>query len=175
MEGYDLVHDLIEKAKREVPNADFFVGSITDRGLCDQSHSDYSFCIGVLSIFDAFEPIIDNLLHWTKPGGQIFLQGLFNRYPVDVNIKYNLSVDYGRNELEAGWNIFSKQSVSRWLESQPGVASFEFSDFQIHVDLEPQDDPARSWTFKDSHNRRIITNGLCIMQSHSILHIRKQS
>ena len=104
----------------------------------------------------------------------MFLHGLFNNYPIDVNIKYNLSADYGKNVLESGWNIFSKQSVSRWLESRPDVMSFEFSDFQIGVDLEPQDDPARSWTFKDENHKRLITNGLCIVQPHSLLHIHKK-
>ena len=173
IEGYDLLENLIEKARLEVPDVDFFVGSITDQSLCEKNHSNVTLCIGVLSIFDAFEPIISNLLHWTKPGGHVFLQGLFNDFPIDVNIKYNLSANYGNSELEAGWNFFSKESVARWLGTQSEVANFEFIDFQIELDLEPQSDPVRSWTIKDEHGRRILTNGLCIMQPHSILHIQK--
>ncbi len=72
-----------------------------------------------------------------------------------------------------GWNFFSKESVARWLGAQSEVANFEFNDFQIELDLEPQGDPVRSWTIKDERGRRILTNGLCIMQPHSILHIQK--
>lgn len=174
IEGYDLLEELIEKAKQVIPDAKFFVGSITDRTLCAGGHADFTLCTGVLSIFDAFEPIIENLLHWTKPGGHVFLQGLFNDRPVDVNIKYNLSEDYGKGVLEAGWNIFSKESVANWLEKHLDVAAYEWNDFQIGVDLAPQDDPVRSWTFMDAGSKRIITNGLCLMQPHSILKISKK-
>ena len=173
IEGYDLLANLIDKARRVIPQAQFFVGSITDRQLCSSEHADFTLCVGVISIFDSFEPIIDNLLYWTKPGGYVFLQGLFNNYPVDVNVKYNLSADYSSGTAEAGWNIFSKQSVSDWLKCHPDVATFVFDNFQIEVDLEPQDDPVRSWTIKDENKNRLITNGLCLIQPHSILQIRK--
>jgi hypothetical protein len=90
-----------------------------------------------------------------------------------VNIKYNLSSDYGRNVAEAGWNIFSKASVSAWLDRRKDIARYEFIDFRIGVDLEPQDDPVRSWTIADSTGNRLITNGLSIIQPHGILHIEK--
>lgn len=173
IEGYDLLENLIEKARIEVPNADFFVGSITDQSLCEENHSNVTLCIGVLSIFDSFEPIISNLLHWTKPGGYIFLHGLFNDFPIDVNIKYNLSANYENSEREAGWNLFSKESVARWLGTQSEISDFEFIDYQIELDLEPQNDYVRSWTIKGEDGQRILTNGLCIMQPHSILRIKK--
>ena len=175
IEGYDLLGELIAKAKRAVPDVDFYVGSVTDRLLCESMHSDYVLCIGVLSIFDSFEPIIDNLLYWTKAGGCVIAQGLFNNYPVDVNVKYNLSADYSSGTVEAGWNIFSKKSVSDWLQGHPDVASVSFNDFQIKVDLEPQEDPLRSWTIKDENRNRLITNGLCLIQPHSILQINKKA
>ena len=174
IEGYDLLGELIAKAIHEVPNVEFHVGSITDRLLCKPNRSDYTLCTGVLSIFDSFEPIIENLLYWTKPGGRVFLHGLFNNYPVDVNIKYNLSADYASGSAEAGWNIFSKKSVSTWLQSHVDVATYNFSDFHIEVDLDPQDDPVRSWTIKDENKNRLITNGLCLIQPHSILQITKK-
>ena len=112
IEGYDVLDELIEKAKIEVPNVDFFVGSIIDREMCKREHANVALCLGVLPIFDTFENIINNLLYWTKSGGVIIIHGLFNDFPIDVNIKYNLSENYGKNELEAGWNIFSKKTIS---------------------------------------------------------------
>lgn len=174
IEGYDLLPELIEKARHVVPQAKFFVGSITDSNLCVKGHADFTLCTGVLSIFDAFEPIIDNLLKWTKPGGHVFLQGLFNDWPVDVNIKYNMSDDYGKGVLEAGWNVFSKKSVATWLDKRADVAGFEWNNFEISVDLPRLDDPVRSWTLLDIEGKRVITNGLCLMQPHSILKIAKK-
>ena len=174
IEGYDLLEELIAKAKRMIPQAKFFVGSITDPNLCAPDHADFTLCTGVISIFDTFEPIIGNLIHWTKPGGHVFLQGLFNNNPIDINVKYNLSEDYGKGMLEAGWNVFSKCSITTWLNQHPDVASFGWNDFQIEVDLPKQEDPVRSWTFSDADGKRIITNGLCLLQPHSILKISKK-
>ncbi len=174
IEGYDLLEELIAKAKQVIPQAQFFVGSITNPALCAAGHADFTLCTGVISIFDAFEPVIANLIKWTKPGGHVFLQGLFNNNPVDVNIKYNLSEDYGKGVLEAGWNVFSKRSVATWLDKHPDVAGFEWNDFQIEVDLPKQEDPVRSWTFADAGGKRVITNGLCLLQPHSILKISKK-
>ena len=53
------------------------------------------------------------------------------------------------------------------------ISDFIHDTVQIALDLEPQRDPVRSWTIKDEYGRRILTNGLCIMQPHSILHIQK--
>ena len=174
VEGYDLLPELIAKAKREVPGVDFFVGSITDPNLCALAHVDYALCTGVLQIFDAFEPIIDNLLRWTKPGGVVFLHGLFNNFPIDVNVKYSLSESYGSGVLEPGWNVVAKQTVSRWLESRADVDAASFTDFSISIDLAPQSDPVRSWTMLDDRGQRHIVNGLGLIQPHSILRIDKK-
>lgn len=173
IEGYDVLDELIEKAKIEVPNVDFFVGSIVDREMCKREHANVALCLGVLPIFDTFENIINNLLYWTKSGGVIFIHGLFNDFPIDVNIKYNLSENYGKNELEAGWNIFSKKTISDWLKYNHEVQEYKFDDFNLNIDLEPNEDPVRSWTIKNESGNRMITNGLCLLQPHSILYIKK--
>lgn len=171
--GYDILETLIEKARQEVPAAVTFVaGSILDRGICQESNSDFSLSTGVLSIFDRFETALDNLIYWTKDGGSIFVHSLFNSDPVDVFVKYCLSAEYGADVLEAGWNIFSQESVGRWLSKHPNVESFAFVPFSLDLDLQKNDrDPARSWTFADKSGNRHITNGLCLLQPHAILQI----
>ena len=36
IEGYDLLKNLIDKSRLEVPDVDFFVGYITDQSLCEK-------------------------------------------------------------------------------------------------------------------------------------------
>ncbi len=174
IEGYDLLEELLVKARRMVPAAVFHGGSVLDHSICPAGHADFSLCVGVLSIFDTFEPLIENLLSWTKPGGHVFLQGLFNDHPVDVNVKYSLSGDYAKGVLESGWNLFSKQTVTRWLHSRLDVLEFSFTDFVPEFDLARRDDPVRSWTITGADGKRIVTNGLCLLQPHSILHLQKR-
>ena len=171
--GFDVLEVLLEKARREVPVAVTFApGSILERHICPASSVDFSLSTGVLSIFDRFEVALDNLIYWTKDGGSVFIHSLFNKEPVDVFIKYCLSADYGADTLESGWNIFSQQSVGKWLAQHPKVAKFEFLPFSLDLDLQRNEsDPARSWTFEDKDGTRHITNGLCLLQPHAILSI----
>ena len=174
IEGYELLPMLVDKAKFMVPNAVFKQGSVIDKDTCLASHSDFTTLIGVLSIFDSFETVLENLIYWTKSEGEIFVHSLFNDYDVDVNIKYNLSNEYPLEILESGWNIFSKTTVSNYLNTHSEIESYHFYDFDIDVDLFKQEDQLRSWTFKDENGKRHVTNGLCILQPHSILHIVKK-
>ena len=174
IEGYELLPQLVEKAKSMVPGAVFQQGSVTEKETCMSSHSDFTTLVGVLSIFDSFEPVIENLIYWTKNQGEIFIHSLFNNFDVDVNIKYNHSSEYPLEVLESGWNIFSKKTISKYLSSRSDIKSFHFYDFDIDVDLFKQNDQLRSWTFKDDMGKRQVTNGLCILQPHSILHILKK-
>ena len=155
LEGYELLEVLVNKARKEVPGVKFCLGSVEDKSTCQESRLDVTLMTGVLCIFDRFEPILDNAIFWTKNKGRVFVHSLFNNYPVDVNVKYNLSTDYGSGNLESGWNIFSKDSVSRWLSQHKNVESFKFHDFQIAVDIPKNIDPVRSWTFLDVEGRRL--------------------
>ncbi len=174
IEGYELLDKLVEKAKSMVPDAVFKQGSVLDNGTCGNSHSDFTTLIGVLPIFDSFEPVLDNLIYWTKSKGEVFVHSLFSDYDVDVNIKYNHSSEYPLEVLESGWNIFSKMTISNYLKTHSDIQSYQFYNFEIDVDLFKQDDQLRSWTFKDENGKRHVTNGLCILQPHSILHIVKK-
>ena len=173
IKAFDLLPELIAKAKEKVQNVDFFIGNILDVDLIAPESIDILTCTGVLSIFDKFEDFISNLLVWVKPGGAVYLHSLFSDYPVDVQVRYNLSENYGSGILELGWNIFSKDSVSTYLSTQREVESFNFHDFSIKVELKKQEDIVRSWTFKDENGNIILTNSLMLLQPHSILEIRK--
>ena len=94
---------------------------------------------------------------------------MFNPYPVDVLIKYRNSSDYNKNgNYESGWNNFSQKSVSIFLKKQKRVKNFSFHEFEMPFDLKKQKDPVRSWTIK-SNNRRLMINGLSIIQPQTLL------
>jgi SAM-dependent methyltransferase len=176
IEGFDLLEPLVSKAKLRVKDVKVFEGDILKRETAPLEHADVITCTGVLSIFDEFETCIENLLAWAKPGGTVYIHSLFSNHPVDVQIKYNLSEDYGSGVFEAGWNIFSKSSIQTWLtkhKERLQIANYHFTDFTMETDLVPQSDPVRSWTVKDETGQRILTNGLCLLQPHAILKIVK--
>ena len=172
LEGFDLLPELIEKARKNVPEVRFSVGSVLESEMIEKDHSDVSLLVGVHSIFDEFESCFNNLIEWTKPSGRVYVFGMFNPYPLDVFVKYSTTENYTNDTVESGWNIFSTASVSRFLDNHKKVANHRFIPFEIDIDLpKHQDDPARSWTIRDEKGVRTITNGLCLLQPHQILEI----
>ena len=171
--GYDVVPALLEKAREHTPKVVFSIGSVLDKTLLAPASTDIAFMSSVHSIFDEFEPCLANLLHWTRKGGRIFIFGVFNPYPVDVWVTFRTADHPDPAHREAGWNMFSKASVSRYLEATLGVGKHTFIPFEMPFDLPPNsDDPVRSWTFLDGQNRRLFTNGLSLICNLEILEIR---
>ena len=171
LEGVDLLPSLIQKCSQFVPTATLQVGSVLNCDCKAEDQYDKSFLSGVHSIFDEFETCFSNLIKWTKPGGSVYIAGMFNPFPVDVLIKYKEAKNYESDIFESGWNIFSQQSVSEYLSKNEKVKSFTFKKFDITIDLHRQEDPIRSWTLRDYKESRFIINGLCILQPHYLLKI----
>lgn len=172
LDGVDVMSSLLEKCAKFVPSAKLEEGSVLDVTCKEESQYDKSFLIGVHSIFDEFETCFSNLVKWTKPGGSVYIVGMFNPFPVDVLIKYKESKNYESDVHESGWNIFSQQSVSDFLLKNSKVKSVDFTKFDITLDLPRQEDPLRSWTLRDYQEKRWIMNGLCILQPHYLLEIK---
>jgi len=171
--GCDVFGELVQKARAVVPDVQFEVGSILDRDLLPANSVDVAFALGVISIFDEFETSLSNLLHWTKKNGCIYVLGLFNPYPIDVWVKYRLAEDPDPTHREPGWNIFSKASISRYLDKRLGSGRYSFTPFEMPFDLQPNpEEPWRTWTFRDARNRRLFTNGLCLLVNQEILELR---
>ncbi len=171
--GCDIVPEFIDVARKRVLGAEFRVGSVLDSGLLAEASADISLLIGVLGIFDQFEPCLSNLLNWTRPGGQILVFGLFNNHPIDVWVRYRQAGASAESPLEAGWNIFSQASVAAFLDSRPEIKGFSFTPFEMPFDILPNpNDPVRTWTFQSNHGRRLFTNGLSLLCNLELLHIR---
>lgn len=166
--GVDVRKDLLQKAKKFVPSANFIKGSVEKKNILKKNSVDKAFMVGVHPIFDNFEKSFSNLLSWTKPKGKIFICDMFNPHPVDVLIKYKLANKIKNNYFESGWNIFSQKSVSLFLKKNKIVKKFSFHKFEMPFDLSPQKDPIRSWTIK-SRGIRLMVNGISIIQPQTLL------
>lgn len=178
--GFDHNNSLIQKAKNKVKNIIFLKKNILKLDKKYKNFSDISICIGVISIFDDFYKVINNLIFFTKKGidqeGFIILHFLSNDFNFDVNIKYSSSIskkNFFHNKysdknriFQSGWNVLSKTTISNFLEYHPKVKKFTFHDFKINKNIRGnKEDPIRSWTIK--YNNRIrITNGLGFIQNH---------
>ncbi|WP_189446795.1 methyltransferase domain-containing protein [Candidatus Methylopumilus universalis] len=169
--GFELLPELAEKAKAYVPDAEIITGSVLEKNHMTNDQFDISFLIGVHSIFDEFQTCFENIINWTRPGGRVYIVGMFNPFPVDVWVKYRESKNIDDNSLESGWNIFSQETVSNYLRKNKRVIDHSFSPFEISIDLPRQEDPVRSWTLRDYYDKRLIVNGLCLIQPHYVLEI----
>ena len=172
--GYDVVPELLAKAREKVDGCDFREGSVLDRDLLSAGSLDVAFMIGVHEIFDDFVPALSNLVYWTRPGGSIYVFGGFNPYPVDVYVKYHALNDPDLGHREPGWNQFSKASFSRYVDRTLGRGRHRFIPFQLPFDLAPRaDDPVRTWTFLDGQGGRLIRNGLALLINLELLEIQR--
>lgn len=170
--GVDPVVELLEKAREVIPTVDFKEGSVLDSSLYDADVFDSSLLVGVNSIFDSFNESFGNLIKWTKPGGRVYVADVFNPYPFDVWIKYRQEGKHGPDHREAGWNMFSRASISKFLEENAKVKEFTFHPFEMPFDLDQnQEDLARTWTMKTDANQRLLTNGLSIIVNTDLLEI----
>ena len=172
--GYDVLRPLIQKAKKEVKNVKFVCGSVLHKKLSKVNSNDISICIGVLSIFDSFEIFLNNLIHWTKPKGRIYINTFFNKYPFDVNIKYSSSNNWLNKKpkyWESGYNIFSKQTISKFLKNKKEVKKFKFHKFIMKKKIKQnKKDYLRAWTI-GSGNKKMIINGLNMIQTFYFIEI----
>lgn len=114
--------------------------------------------VGVMSIFDDFKPSLSECIRVIKSGGTIIVIGHFNEFPVDALIHWRYSNNEGN--WNKGYNLFSIDSVSSYLENSSRVASFTFTPFMVPFDLKAQDDPIRTWTEKNISGDKIFRNGI---------------
>ena len=169
--GYEYLEALVRSGIKNYPNLQIKQGSILDKNSLPKSSVDVITALGVISIFDDIEPVIQNIAYWSRPNGKVFIHGMFNPFDVDVFVKYKLSENYNSNEYECGWNIISQRTISSLLIKK-GANNIKFHDFNISKDLfiNP-DDPLRSWTEKMEGGARQIVNGTCLKQPQFILEV----
>lgn len=170
--GCEYDDELLNAARAYYPEIKFCKFDITNSRSCNPSSFDIISVCGVLSIFDQIGDVFRNLLRWTRPGGKIFIFNMFNPNDIDVFVRYKRSGSLTDAHLESGWNIPSQATVREILSAE-GISDFQFDLFNISTDLRKvPNDPVRSWTEKDEEGRRLVVNGLCLMQPFYLLTIR---
>ena len=167
----DPISDLVYKAKNYVPDCKFYKKSVLNPRSWKSKIYDKVFMVGVHPIFDDFTIPLKNIISWTKPKGEIYICDMFNPFPVDVFIYYRMSKDIKKDKLESGWNNFSIESFSNFLKTNKRVKSFSFTKFDMPFDLKKQKDPVRSWTIKEKNKKRLMINGLGLIQNQCLLKI----
>jgi trans-aconitate methyltransferase len=166
--GLDIDNELIDRAKSEVPNADFVNANIIDAKL--NQKFDLIFMLGVNSIFDRVEDWLDPMERLLRDHEKaaIYVFGLFNPEDLDVLIRSRPSSSGG--PWETGWNLFSKKTVRNYCANKGWQCSFK--DFKLDVDIKKNEsDPLRSYTMLMNDNNRLVVNGLQLVHRFSLLSI----
>jgi len=171
--GIEYSDSLLLHAKKNLPNLNLIYGDVNDKHSIDQKF-DVITVMGVLSIFDNYEQILSNIISWLKPKGKIIMQTMISDYDIDVFVKYAPSSShYNKDNMESGWNIISKKSLSLVCKNN-SAKLVKVKSFNISVDLEKNnEDLLRSWTELDTFSNRKIYNALHIRQPHKIAIIKK--
>jgi SAM-dependent methyltransferase len=165
LSGLDLAPELIAVARQrpELADAALSVGDALSERL---GRFELVLCFGVMGIFDGFEPLLDNLIANTAPGGRIYLQALLNPDDIDVRIAYRDNLN-GKDWMR-GFNIFSRVRVADWCRRR-GLAA-RFHDFHMTSELAKRPHlPHRAYTIDLADGIRRTANGLCLLLPETLL------
>jgi SAM-dependent methyltransferase len=131
--------------------------------------------MGVITIFDDFQPVLDNAFLFLKDSGIFYLFDFFNPENLDVLIKSKPSgLDFSDNvKWESGWNCFSMSTIRSYCESRGYQC--DFIPFHIGIEIpRHENDPLRSWTEK-TENGYMVVNGLQLVHHFYLCKIYKKS
>ena len=133
--GIEYLDTLLQKARKDFPEIEFLKGNVLDRESL-QYKFDTITLLGVLSIFDDYEKVLDNIFHWLNPGGRLIMHNMINDFDVDVFIKYKHSnQSLNLKELESGWNILSFNSLQRVVKKNNAKIIFH-KKFKLNINLQ---------------------------------------
>lgn len=158
--GMDVSNELIGIAKQKIQTASFEVGSILDIADMTNGKFDLILCIGVMGIFDEHKArtCLQKLIDLGHSGTIIYVFSQFNEFNVDVMVKHRLS---GWDGWGTGWNIFSYSTIDGWIQNL--VQGYRFIEFEMPFQLNPQENPVRTWTVDMLDGRKRLTNGLKLL------------
>ncbi|WP_233588633.1 class I SAM-dependent methyltransferase [Legionella sp. km535] len=169
--GIDVFDDLITQCKTLQPEKEFIKASILDLPEQLKGMFDVITVVGVMSIFDESElsSFFNSLFAACRPGASIYILSPLNEYGVDCEIKHRKRTQGVKGNWEKGWNVFSKETIAELIENR--CTHWSFHPFRINFDIDPKEDPVRTWTLKTENNVRQLTNGLKLLVDHYLLKI----
>jgi SAM-dependent methyltransferase len=170
--GCDTNPESLALAASRNPSVRFVEGNVENSRLFPIGGFAATFFLGTHQYFDCLEPIIGNLVSWTRPSGRLILFGAFNPDPIDTLVRFRSSDANPASPYLKGWNYPSRASVERVLRKLG--KEFVFHRFDLPFDVPPHpEDPVRSWTVVcQGENRRRFTNGIGILADFFVLEVR---
>jgi len=170
--GVDVADELVATARRLLPEAEFAQASALDLPAEHTGAFDTVTAMGCMSIFDEaeVETFWDNLFRAAKPGGLIVVFSPLNEHGVDAVIRHRKRLGGKAGPWEAGWNVFSTDTVAELVAARGGT--LEFERFELPFDLAPREDPVRTWTLRTERRERQLTNGLKLLIDHYFTIVR---
>jgi len=158
-EGLEYDQELVQLGSSKDAAIKLHLGDANKMDVLDDDAFDAVFLTGTHSIFEDFRPSFAECIRVARPGGRVFITGLFNDFPVDARIHWRYA-EHFEDDWHPGYNLFSKASVAAFLAGEPQVAEHSFEKFTLPFDLEPQQDPIRSWTEASGAGERNFRNGI---------------
>ncbi|SOE17807.1 methyltransferase family protein [Hoeflea halophila] len=158
-EGLEYDRELVQIGNAKAAAIKLHHGDANSMDALNDQAFDAVFLTGTHSIFEDFRPSFAECIRVARPGGRVFITGLFNDYPVDARIHWRYAERF-EDDWHPGYNLFSKASIAAFLAGQPRVPAHTFEKFVLPFDLEPQQDPIRSWTEPGDTGERNFRNGI---------------
>jgi SAM-dependent methyltransferase len=171
--GIDLFDALIDRARELVTEHQFLRSDFLALGPEHDRAYDLVVALGVISQFedDELDRFWETAARVLRPDGAVILLGPLNEFGVDLRIRHRKWIGGIRGGWERGWSVPSRQSVEAAV--RPWFASVSFADYDPDIDLEPRDDPARTWTVPWLDRPRQLTNGLKLLVNYSLVVARR--
>lgn len=171
--GVDVTDSLLDTARHLLPEAEFVNASALALPPAWCARFDVVLAIGCMSIFDHDElsTFWQQLLGAARPGGVVVVLSPLNEFGVDAVITHRKRSSGAAGPWERGWNVFSLDTVRETLQALGQEVGFE--RFELPFDLEPQQDPIRTWTIRTESRERQLTNGLKLLVDHYFVRVEK--
>lgn len=172
--GMDYQEEYVREVVKRVPSAQAVQYDIKQPVPPEyRSRFDIVTMIGFHAKFDEPADWLANSFEMLKPDGVIYALGPFNPYPFDVFINYRHSEELPETR-HVGFNLQSKESVEKFVSNRGGTCKWK--EFLLPIDLPvQQDNPVRTWTIREEGGRRIIINGLGVIQPMFAAIIRQEN
>lgn len=172
--GMDVMSELLEKVNDMIEEEEKIETIKADISKIEtlpiQNHYDIITMLGVLSIFDNYAEVIDNVL--TMCNNMLYIFGIFNPKDIDVLIKARNVNTSDLDNWESGWNYISKCSIEKYCSDRN--LQCEFIPFYLDIDIpENIKDPFRSWTVNMADNKKMVINGIQIVHHFYLVKIKK--
>lgn len=172
--GVDTSKEFLEVAQNITPDATWINGNALKLPENLYNAFDVSLSLGVIGIFNEQESIrmLEELVRTINGIGAVYVFSHFNDYNVDMLVNHRVAQSGGDGKWEMGFNNFSKNTVSKWLDRIEGVEEYRFIDFELPFEVkQDKKNPSRSWSFEGKKGKLLFTNGLNLLLKYSIIEI----